>query len=121
MRPRRVLPFATIDGRTKEGRMLNAARAEFRAHVGGTPSAAQVAVIEQLAQLKLRLSKMDATFLETGEMSIHYSKIYLAWSNSYARLLNQLGLRGAKQAAPTLAEHITRRREKPAAADAEAA
>jgi hypothetical protein len=50
---------------------------------------------------------MDRRFREAGAtMTMHDSKVYLAWANSLSRLLNQLGLAGAPERTPTLAEII---------------
>lgn len=57
-------------------------------------------MIDQLAQLKLRLATMDEQFRRTGRRSPHGTRDYLSWSNSFSRLLKQLGLKG--QAKPTL-------------------
>ncbi len=84
-------------------------RAELTAHVGGTPSATQRALIEQAAQLALRLAAMDRKFAETGGQTEHDSRTYLAWSNSYSRLLRQLGLKGAAERPKSLADHLAER------------
>jgi hypothetical protein len=110
-------PLGRPDGRTKEGRLLTAIRAELTAHVGGAPSATQKALIEQAAQIRLRLAMMDKQFAETGEMVEHNSRVYLAWSNSYARLLRQLGLKGTSEKAPTLRGYIASRKQ-PASVEA---
>jgi hypothetical protein len=109
--------LAKVDGRTREARLMRETRAELTAHVGGKPSATQRALIEQLVQLRLRIATMDRRFAETGETTAHDSRTYLAWANSYSRLLRQLGLKGAAERPPTLAEVIAAGR----AAAAEAA
>jgi len=103
--------LAKLDGRTREARLMRDARTELTAHLGGTPSATQRALIEQAAQLRLRLATMDRQFVETGAMTEHSSRTYLAWSNSYSRLLRQLGLAGAKERPPTLAEILAQSHE----------
>jgi hypothetical protein len=96
--------LAKLDGRRREARLMSEARAELTAHVGGAPSATQRALIEQCAQLRLRLACMDRRFAEAGTFTEHDSKTYLAWSNSYSRTLRQLGMKGAAERGPTLAE-----------------
>jgi hypothetical protein len=98
--------LAKLDGRTREARLLHVARAELVAHVGGTPSATQRALIEQIIQLRLRLATMDRKFAETGAQTDHDSRTYLAWANSHARLLRQLGLKGTT---PTQTETLAQR------------
>jgi hypothetical protein len=107
--------LAKLDQRTKEARLIRDTRTELLAHVGGKPSATQRALIEQLVQIRLRLAVMDRKFAATGAQTDHDSKIYLAWANSYARLLRQLGFAGPKEHAPSLADYL---RVKDAAAPA---
>jgi hypothetical protein len=125
--------LAKLDQRTKEARLIREARAELLVHVGGKPSATQRALIEQLLQIKLRLAVMDRKFAKTGAQTDHDSRTYLAWANSYARLLRQLGLNGvpaerspslseivasAAATKPTRAPHVMPAAITPAAADA---
>jgi hypothetical protein len=69
----------------------------------------QAAIIDQLVQLRVRIATMDREFAETGDMSAHASKTYLAWANSYARLLRHLGLKGVAERPPSLADHLAAR------------
>jgi hypothetical protein len=82
------------DGRTREAKLLLASRHELVAHVGGKPSATQRALIEQAAQLGLRLAIMDQTFNANG-ITEHDSRTYLAWANTYTRIMRSLGLKAA--------------------------
>jgi hypothetical protein len=110
-----------MDRRTKEARLLRDTRAELTAHLGGAPSATARALIEQAAQLRLRLATMDRAFAEAGgKMTLHDSRTYLAWANSYSRLLRQLGLRGAPERGPTLADYLAAKAAQPAASAAPA-
>lgn len=87
--------------------MLKSVRADLTAHVGGHPSATQRALIEQAGQLRLRLAAMDQKFAQAGELSHHDSRTYLAWSNSYGRLISRLGSKPADTApADTIAATI---------------
>lgn len=101
---------APLDKRTRLGKDIQAFRTELVRHVGGEPSATQAALIELAVQLRLRLASMDARFAECGEMSAHDSRTYLAWSNSLARTVRQLGLKSAAQRGPTLAEYLSQRK-----------
>jgi hypothetical protein len=110
LRPRSTpADLAKLDGRTREARLMRELRAELVSHVGGKPSATQMALIDQATQLRLRLATMDRDFAETGDMTGHDSRTYLAWSNSYARLLRHLGLKGVGERPPSLADHIAAR------------
>jgi hypothetical protein len=104
--------LAKLDQRTKEARLIRETRAELLAHVGAKPSATQRALIEQLAQIKLRLAVMDRKFAETGAQTDHDSRTYLAWANSYARLLRQLGSL-PKERGPALAEYLAQTQGSP--------
>lgn len=95
----------------KAARELRAALVE---HCGGKPSATQAAMISQAAELKLRLAVMDADFIRTSYRSAHASRDYLAWSNSLVRLLRQLGLHGAIERPPSLAELLAQAPPRPA-------
>ena len=118
----RPAALVTMDMRTKEARLLRDTRAELSAHLGGSPSATQRALIEQCAQLRLRLATMDRAFAEAGgAMTAHDSRTYLAWANSYARLLRQLGLRDAPAPVPTIAELLAADRAEREAAASNAA
>ena len=88
------------DRRTRLGRAMDAFRTTMLAALGPKPTSAQLAMIEQAVQLKTRLIAMDVTFADTGGQSIHDSRVYLAWSNSYVRLLDRLGLDMATVAEP---------------------
>jgi hypothetical protein len=70
-------------------------RAELTAHVGGRPTATQAVLIEQAAQLGLRIATLDRQFAETGAMTEHDCRTYLAWANSYSRLMGRLDLASA--------------------------
>ena len=87
--------LAKIDGRTKESRLMAAARAELTRHVGGSPNSIQRTLIERAARLQLYIEVMDRETLETGTMSERASRQYLAWSNSLRLTLRDLGVKAA--------------------------
>ena len=98
--------LAKLDGRTKEARLLKSLRTELVQHVGGKPSSTQRLLIDQAVQLQLRLALMDAEDTGNGAMSDRNARQYLAWANSFSRLLRQLGLKGPAQQQPTLRDHL---------------
>jgi hypothetical protein len=98
--------LAQIDGRTKESGLLRHVRATLAKHVGGNPSAVQSALIERIAWLSLHVAQLDAKMVESGKYTMHDSNQYLAYSNSLARALAALGLKGATEAPQTLAQLI---------------
>ncbi|MBW4091912.1 MAG: hypothetical protein HIU82_12520 [Proteobacteria bacterium] len=109
------------DNRTRLGREMNRFREAMLAALGPTPTNAQRAMVEQAIQLRTRMIPLDAKFVETGVQSIHDSRVYLAWSNSYCRLLDRLGLdmSAAAEPQPSLAAALAagRREVTPDGAD----
>jgi hypothetical protein len=80
-------------------------RAELAAHVGGKPSATQRALIDRIAWLYLHIAMLDARSVERRHMTEHDSRTYLAWCNTLARTLRQLGLKGVEPNPRTLRNH----------------
>jgi hypothetical protein len=107
----RPAALAKLDQRTKEARLIRETRAELLAQIGDRPSAVQRALIEQLVQIRLRIALMDRKFAETGAQTDHDSRTYLAWANSFSRLLGRLGLEASAPPpkVPTLAEYLAGR------------
>jgi hypothetical protein len=58
--------LAKIDGRTKESRLMAAARDELTRHVGGSPSHVQRVLIERAARLCSTLKSWTARRLKPG-------------------------------------------------------
>ena len=91
--------------------MMRRIRTELTAHVGGAPSATQRVLIDRAAQLALRLALLDEKMLTPGgAMTEHGSRQYLAWSNALDRAMRTLGLKGAAQRQPSLADVIRQSR-----------
>jgi len=99
-----------LDNRTRAARAMKALRQRLLAQVGPRATPAQLALIEEIAQLKLRTTLMDQNFIESGgHMTMHDSHRYLAWSNSLIRGLAKLGLESggaAETAPPSLADAL---------------
>jgi hypothetical protein len=93
-----------MDGRSREARLLKSMRAELIAHVGGKPNVAQRILIDQAAELRLRIALMEAETLEPGEMTERRQVQFLAWTGALTRLLKDLGLQGVPQAPPSLSD-----------------
>jgi hypothetical protein len=100
-RPHRLLK---LDGRTREATLLREARDQLIEHVGGAPSAVQLRLIERAALLTLHVAMFDARALAGNGLSERDGRQYLAYSNSLARALAQLGLKPSVAPVPTLAE-----------------
>ncbi len=87
--------LAKMDGRSREARLVKSLRAELIAHVGGTPSTTQRLLIDQAAQLQLRIAMMDADGDGIGGMTERNQVQYLAWAGALSRLLRDLGMNAA--------------------------
>jgi hypothetical protein len=70
--------LANLDWRTREAKVLVAARDELTRHVG-SPNSVQRVLIERAARLSLFIEMMDAKAFEAGTMSERDSRQYLAW------------------------------------------
>lgn len=97
-----MLPYSrralgTLDGRSKEARLMRDTRDELTAHVGGSPSPTQKALIDTAVQLRLRIAVMDRAFSKTQTQTEHDNRTYLAHANSYARVMKLLGRRLPQQ------------------------
>lgn len=88
-------------------------RRELFAHIAGPPSVTQRALIEQVVQLKLRLALMDEKFAATGVQTDHDTRTYLAWANSYGRMLSRLGIQPPRGQNATLADYLDSTRRRP--------
>jgi hypothetical protein len=95
-----------LDRRTKEARLVEQVRADLVAHVGGAPSTSQAMIIEQAAQLRLRIALMDRKLAESGTLTDHDGRQYIAWSNALIRTVARLGTKGVAKAAPSIADYI---------------
>jgi hypothetical protein len=95
-----------MDGRTKEARLMRDLRRELTAHVGGSPSATQRALIERASWLTLHTAQIDGKIADGGRLTEHDARMYLAWSNSLTRCLRQLGMQAAAQKPPTLTDYL---------------
>ena len=98
-----------LDGRTRNGRLLKAKRAELTAHLGGKPSATQRALIDRAAWLMLHVALIDERTAEGKPMTECDSRTYLAWSNSLVRTMRALGFASVAERKPTLADHLASR------------
>lgn len=86
--------------------MLREIRADLRAHVGGQPSAVQSALIDRAAMLTLHVALFDARAMEAGGLSERDGRQYLAYSNSLARALAQLGIKPASSSPVSIARQL---------------
>jgi hypothetical protein len=101
------LPFAWArKGTTKEGFLYRRVTRDLRAQIGGKPTAAQEMLIGRIAWIQVHLATLDTRALESGGISPHATREYLAWANSMSRMLQALGLDDAPAPQPTLADYL---------------
>lgn len=112
----RLLARGCVDGRSREGRFLAAARAELVAHVGGEPSATQRITIDRCVWLRLHLLLLDEKLAGGSLLSDHDRRSYAAFSNALVRAMRELGLKPQTAPPLSLAEHFARRRAEQEAA-----
>jgi hypothetical protein len=101
-RPHRL---AKPDGRTREARYMRGVRDGLVRHVG-SPSAVEAQLIERAAMLSLHVALFDRRAIANGGLSARDAREYLALHNSLVRTLARLGLKGAAQRPPSLAERL---------------
>ena len=98
-------PVARIDGRSRAAKIMEAARDDLITHLGGSPSAVELRLIDRAALLTLHCHLFDQRALDSGApLSERDSRAYLAYSNSLTRLLARLGIKGAKPSPPSLGD-----------------
>ena len=91
----RALSSDRLDGRTREARVLKATRNELIKLLGRSPNAGELAFIERLAWLQLRLAALDRKLLD-GDFTEFDASVYNAHVNSFGRALVKLGVLGGK-------------------------
>jgi hypothetical protein len=111
----RAEALSKIDGRTREGKLMQETRAELVRHLGGAPTVAQRALIERAVWMTLHLAVMDRRTAEKGgQMTEHDSVRYLAWTNTLTRTIRAIGLRGeGNPQRPSLSDHLAARATAP--------
>src|SRR5262249_53348357 len=103
--------LAKLDQRTKEARLMHETRTRLIRHLGGKPSAVQLALVDRAARLTLHVALFDGRTLETGgALSERDTRSYLAYSNSLSRVLRQLGLEGSAAKGITATEYLAAKR-----------
>lgn len=93
-----------LDGRTWQAKLIATTRAALIAHVGGKPSATQVVLIDAAVQVTVSIAVMDARRADSGALSLHDGREYLAYQNTLRRTLTALGMKAVPATARTLAD-----------------
>jgi hypothetical protein len=101
--------LSKMDGRTWEAKLLRQVRHNLIAQLGGSPSAAQRALIDQASWLTLHLEQINRRTAEGKAMTEHDSRQYLAWTNTLSRTVRHLGLKGVVERAATVTTFLAQR------------
>ena len=109
VRARKRAQIRRVHGLSAPAKAARRLRAELIAHVGGKPSPVQRALIETAYQLRLKLAVFDARFIELGGLSDHGRREYLAFVNSFCRVLDRLGFAPAPEPPPSLENYLSAR------------
>jgi hypothetical protein len=97
--------LATVDRRTRAGRVLRTVEADLVDHLGGHPSAAEMLIIRSAAIKATRLALLSEKLLSGEDLSDHANDHALAWLNSMRLDLSALGLnRRVKDVSPSLGD-----------------
>jgi len=101
---------AKIDGRTWQARLLKATRRNLTAHVGGSPSVTQRALIDRAAWVTLHLAVLDKKTVDGMPLTTPEQVAYTSLNATLARCMARLGTQPAAPPKPkTLAEHLAER------------
>jgi len=96
---------ATLDRRLRIVRDMEVFKQGLCQHVGGSPNAAQQALIDRVGWLWLRLQLLERK-IGAGEPTQHDTNAYLAWDASFRRALRDLGLDPAAPREMSVAEAL---------------
>jgi hypothetical protein len=95
------------NGRSREAQLYRSIARRLCQHVGGKPNHAEALLIGRIAMLQIHLAHIDERAIQDGGLSPHATREYLAWSNTLAKLIGRLGLRGAQERMqPSLADYL---------------
>ena len=112
---RKQLRVPPADGRSADKVFIRQIREELAAHIGGSPSLVQQALIDRAAWLRLHLRRMDQAALETGGMTDHRTKQYIVAIRAYSQLLAALDVQSPDKPPLTLASYLNGRAPETAA------
>ncbi len=98
---------ATLDRRSKVGRLFRTTVNDLSAQIGGDPSPAQALLIQAAALKAARLYLLSEKLLNGGDLSEGSDHSALAWLNSMRLDLSALGLeRRIRDSGPSLQDII---------------
>jgi hypothetical protein len=95
-----------LDGRSAAGRYVRDLEQQLTAHCGGSPTIAQRLLIDRLVRITVQLNSLDEKLLAGDGWTDHDSRTHGGLINRQRLLLREIGLKGAEQRGPTLAEYL---------------
>jgi hypothetical protein len=98
----------TVDGRSREGRLMRAMEAELVRHVGGSPSIVAKLLIERTVKIRMQIDGLEEK-LARGDWTPHDSRTYGGLLNAYRLCCREIGLKGTAPKPATLADHLAKR------------
>lgn len=99
---------AMIDGRSTIGRFVRDLEAQLIAHCGRSPSITQKLLIQRVIKTTMQLNALDEK-MQGENWTDHDSRTHGGLINRQRLLLRDLGLKGAAERGPSLAEHLSRK------------
>lgn len=103
----------SLDGRSALGRFVRDLERQLIEHLGGAPSITQQLLIERLIKTTVQLNALDEK-LSSGEWTDHDSRTHGGLINRQRLLLRELGLKGAAEKPPSLADYLAAKAAKAA-------
>jgi hypothetical protein len=92
------------DGRSREAIFRKRLRQALLGHLGGNATVTQTCLIDAAIEIASEIEAMKLRRDECGALSLHDTKVFLAYQNTYRRHLLALGIKGAPSRTPTPAE-----------------
>jgi hypothetical protein len=96
------------DGRSREAIFRKRLRQALLGHLGGNATVTQTCLIDAAIEIASEIEAMKLRRDERGALSLHDTKAFLAYQNTYRRHLLALGIKGAPTPAPSIAEIMAR-------------
>jgi hypothetical protein len=96
------------DGRSWQSIFRKRLRQALLGHLGGNATVTQTCLIDAAIEIASEIEAMKSRRDERGALSLHDTKAFLAYQNTYRRHLLALGIKAAPAPTPTIAEIFAR-------------
>ena len=104
--------LASIDGRSRAGKLLRRVEAELLAQISGEPTFAQKLLCRRAARAVWMLDELDMKLVEGRNWNACDSNTQGGLSNSLRLILRELGIKAAPAKKPTLASYLAEKAAK---------